>query len=183
MKVWRASSPRRDSVGAAAAPQRVQAPRPGDGDVEKEQAIEDGAVAAVDDREETVRRVAEEIGKGHLARHDESRGAREQAERDQGAAGELDHAGEPMQGEQRLEGLRREPDHARAAVLEEQQRHDDADDGQYVRRVTRGGRRQRRGLRRAGSFDAKQSWSRLWLAPGCGIAKALHPSRAHITIA
>ena len=49
--------------------------RPGKGDVEEHKAIQDRAVAAVEDREEAVRRVAKEIGERHLARHDEPRRA------------------------------------------------------------------------------------------------------------
>src|ERR1700690_855027 len=48
---------------ALAAPQRVQAPRPGagKGDVQEDEAIQDRAVAAIQDREETGRRMAEKV--------------------------------------------------------------------------------------------------------------------------
>src|SRR5450759_5355855 len=69
---------------AFAAPQRVQAPGPGagEGDVQKHEAEQDRAVAAVADREETGRCVAEKVSERHLSRHDEGRGPREQAERE-----------------------------------------------------------------------------------------------------
>src|SRR5256885_4152110 len=50
------------------APQRVQAPRAGAGkrEIEKHEAVEDGRVTAVEDREKSARRVAEKIRKCHL---------------------------------------------------------------------------------------------------------------------
>jgi len=50
--------------------QRIQAPRPGagEGDVQEDEAIQDRRVAAIDNREKAVRRMAHEIGERHLAR-------------------------------------------------------------------------------------------------------------------
>src|ERR1019366_785559 len=55
---------------APAAPQRVQAPRPGagEGDVQKHEAIQDRRFAAIEDRVETGRRVAEKVRERHLSR-------------------------------------------------------------------------------------------------------------------
>ena len=73
----------------------------GKGDIEKDEAKKNGAVATIEDGEEAGGRVADEIGKCHFARHDKCRYAREEADDQQSAADKLDCAGKPGQREQR----------------------------------------------------------------------------------
>ena len=83
------------------APHRVEAPRSAarEGEVEEHEAEEDGRLALVQEREEAVRRVRDEIGEGHLAGEDEGDRPREEPERQQDAADDLENAGEPLKGE------------------------------------------------------------------------------------
>src|SRR3569833_3084954 len=69
----------------ALAPDRVEAPRTcaGKREIEEDEAIQDRAIPAVEDREEVARLVADEIGERHLARLDEGGRPREQAEQHQ----------------------------------------------------------------------------------------------------
>src|SRR3546814_11413758 len=73
---------------------RVEAPRsrPGDNEVEEDEAIEDRGVAAIVDREEILRRMRDPVRDRHRARGDERRRARKQAERAQQAGRALDDA-------------------------------------------------------------------------------------------
>ena len=83
--------------GGDAAAERVEAQRAGAGEdeIEEDEAVEDRGVAAVQEREEALRRVGEEIGDGHLAGKHEGDRAGEEAEGEKRAAEELEHAGEP----------------------------------------------------------------------------------------
>ena len=66
-------------------------------EVEENKAIQDGEFASVSSAchgKESLGRVRDEIGKRHLARKDERRGASEEAEGQQDAADKLKNAGE-----------------------------------------------------------------------------------------
>src|SRR5260370_734104 len=79
----------------------------GEGKIEEDEAVEDRGIAAIEDREEIDRRVRHEIGDRHVARQDEGNRPREQAERQQRAANELDHALISIEREQRRAGVGR----------------------------------------------------------------------------
>src|SRR4051794_39193232 len=83
------------------APERVQAPGAGagEGEIKKDEAVKDGGVTAVENREKSAWRVAEKIRKSHLARHQQRHRPREQADKEKRAAQKLDRAGEPQQRE------------------------------------------------------------------------------------
>src|SRR3954469_22482302 len=109
------SSPRDDSrephvlLSRLGANHPIQTPRPParEGEIEEDEAIEDGGVAAVKDREEPARRVAHPVGDRHLAREQERHWTREQAKHQQRAADEFQHAAEAGYAEQVGRGLSR----------------------------------------------------------------------------
>jgi hypothetical protein len=115
-----------DAPGAAA----------GDGEIQEDEAIEDGRVATVEYGEKTARGVRHEIGEGHFTRQDEGHRPGEQADQHQQAAEQFQHARQPRQREQFRAGIGRgrEAQQFLGAVLHEQQGGDDAQDGEHSRR-------------------------------------------------
>jgi hypothetical protein len=61
----------------------------GDPEVEEDKAVDDCQLPAVEQREETSRRVHHEIGDGHVAREDKGDGASEQTQREKQTADQL----------------------------------------------------------------------------------------------
>jgi hypothetical protein len=95
-------------------------------EVEEHEAVENGGITPVQDREEAVRRMRQPISEGHLARKDEGDRPGEQAEGKERAANELEHARDPGQRQERGRVIcRREAEQLLRTVLEEDQRGDD----------------------------------------------------------
>src|SRR5258707_15022211 len=86
-------------MSALLAHHRIETPRPaaGESKIQKRKTKVDGEVAFTDSRKEAARKMLDEIGRGHFAGQDKSHRSREQAEDQQRAADQLEHAGDPKQ--------------------------------------------------------------------------------------
>src|SRR6266403_3805570 len=86
-------------MSALPAHHRIEAPRPaaGESKIQKCKTKADGEVAFTDSRKEAARKMLDEIGRGHFAGQDKSHRSREQAEDQQRAADQFEHAGDAKQ--------------------------------------------------------------------------------------
>ena len=109
----------------------------GGGEVEKDEAEQDGGVAAVQGGKEALWKMRHEVGDGHVAGEQEGHRAGEQAEDDQQAAGDLQAALDTEQREQFGGcggGAGGEGEEFLGAVLQELQAGDDAQQAEEVGR-------------------------------------------------
>ena len=111
-------------------------PAAGRGEIEEDEAVQHGELAAVDERPETLRRVGDEIGERHQPGEHERHGTREEADQEQRAADELQYSGHAGEGPelQRKRARNREVEQLLRAVRREQKGGDDAQDAQQTRR-------------------------------------------------
>ena len=109
-QIWERSATLYFSAPAAADRVQRRWPRAVNGEPQQHEAVDDGELAAVDDREEPLAQlqlpVELDVRDGHRARAQERGRAGVQAECDQGPAGELDHSAEPLL-RQQLDGRAR----------------------------------------------------------------------------
>ena len=115
---------------------RVEAPGAGAGEdeIEEDQAVEDRRVAAVQRGVDALRGVRDPVGGGHQARQDEGDRTGEEAEDQQRAAHEFEHARDPRQRERgRVEVGGGKAQDLLGPVGEEDQRGDDAKHAQHLR--------------------------------------------------
>src|SRR5689334_3462724 len=114
----------------------IEAPRPAarGGEVEEYEAVEQRALAAVQDRPEAFRRMRHEVGDCHLAREDEGDRPGEKPDQHQAAAEALKHAGEAEQREEldRPGERRREAEQLHHAMGHIEEADDDAKDAEQA---------------------------------------------------
>lgn len=127
--------------------------------IEKDEAIDYGEFALVQDREEALLCVSDEIGDGHHARQDECDRAREEPDQEQKSADQLEKPGNPRKSQEpELVEARhvRKAEELRRPVLQEKQGRDNAQDGEEV------------GLQRGSETSEVHGASLSWFDLRCG---------------
>lgn len=137
---WGRQNPKQKSraIGRSPGDHRVDAPRAcaGKSEIEEDEAVEDRLATAVDAWPEPGRKMAEEIGNGHLARRNECRDPGKQAKRQENAKRNLKQCGDHQEHGQRIghAGLRdRKVKQLHEAVLHEQEGGHDAQNAENTR--------------------------------------------------
>src|SRR5260221_12746093 len=87
------------TTSALLAYHRIEAPGPGAGEskIQECKTKADGEVAFTENRKKAVRKMFDEIGRGHFAGQDKSRRPREQANREQHASDQFKQPADPSQ--------------------------------------------------------------------------------------
>src|SRR5258708_29155838 len=87
------------TMSALASHHRIEAPWPAAGErkIQKRKTKADGEVAFTENRKKSVRKMFDEIGRGHFAGQDKGHRPREQAKDQESTSNQLEHAGDAEQ--------------------------------------------------------------------------------------